>query len=156
MKKFRSPTTRLLQIARQQQRLCELLLARAQTADRAAVLSLEAAEHERAEAERTTTDAISYGERAAILQALQFGIQRSDEICQQRRTEREKTATELSQALAALTTQQARTRSLERLEQRAFDDYRREMFREQELLQDEQRTRRHWRQRQQERQVTHA
>ena len=156
MKKFRSATTRLLQIARQQQRLCELLLARAQAADRAAARAVEMADEARADADRTTSNAIAGGERAVILQVLQFGIQRAEELCQQRRAERDQTAKKLSEALAALHTQQARTRSLERLEQRAFDEYRREMFHEQELMQDEQRVRRHWRQRQQERQVTHA
>lgn len=156
MKRFRSPATRLLHVARQRQRLCELLLARAQAADALALRRLADAEAARVAAERALAASLSGGERAIVVQSLQLRLQQASEVCRLRAQERNQTAQQVAAALADLRTQQSHTQSLERLEQRAADAHRRETFHEQETWQDEQRLRRHWRQSQQEREVNHV
>lgn len=156
MKRVHSPATRLLHIARQRQRLCELLLARAQAMDAWALRRLADAEAARTAAERAWAAALTAGARAVVVQSSQVRLQQAMEQCRLRTQERNQTAQHVAAALADLRAQQSHTKSLERLEQRAADAHRRESFREQENWQDEQRLRRHWRQSQPEREVNHA
>lgn len=156
MKRFHSSATRLLQIARQQQRLCELLLARAQAADAAVARRLADAEEECRAAEHGLADVLAAGGGADVLQSQQQYLIAATELRRRRKTERDLTSQKVAEALTALRTQQSRARSLERLEQRDHDEFRRDLFREQEAQQDEQRVRRHWLEQPQARQVQHG
>jgi flagellar biosynthesis chaperone FliJ len=144
MKKFHSPASRLLSLARQQQRLAELLVARARAADAAALQRQRDAESTHFGSEQSLTHALAAPVDIATLQTLQSVSQAASDTVAQRRTERRETAAQLAETLAELQERQTRTRSLERLESRHFDAWRRDALREQSHQIDEYAGRRRW------------
>jgi flagellar export protein FliJ len=156
MRRFSSPVTRILQLARQRQRLCELLLARAQAAEAAAQKRLEEAFLEAQAAETSLTESFDHMHSAVSLQSVQSYLAHCETQQRRRRDELQLANTAVEQARGALRAEQSKVRSLELLEERHVKVYRRDLLRHEEAQRDEQRTRRAWQAVQRQSQVTHG
>lgn len=124
MHRFHSSASRLHSIARQQRRLCELVIARARAADAAAARRLVAAMDEHRTCELAIETALQTTSDGPALLSLQRTADFAVGMVSQCRAARRRTAEELTAAIAGLRAQQARTEGLARLETRHHDAWR--------------------------------
>jgi flagellar biosynthesis chaperone FliJ len=144
MKRFLSSATRLLSLARQRLRLCELIVARARAADSVAEIRLTEAEAACQAAEHALQDGLCRASSVAALQSLQQVYSTSNAERGQRNNQRTQTAADLAAAIRELHAQQSRTESLSRLDDRLRGAWRRDGLRELSHGIDEQAGRQRW------------